>query len=78
MVLDTFTSKTALKNEVFQRVFLMEYFIQGRKQEFSRVGEVSWNKGSSRNILSTRHKRKATQRKISEFFLQDTLKIAYK
>ena len=35
----------------------MDIRIQTRKQKFSRAGEVSWNEGTLRNILSTTHQK---------------------
>ena len=58
--------------------------MQASSQQFFRAGEVSWNKGSLINISSTIHERntethekkhtKEIQRKISEYFLLDTIK----
>ena len=50
---------------------------QARNQEFFRAGEVSWNEGTSINVSCEAHKRKALQRKIFVFFLQDALKITF-
>ena len=42
--------------------------VQWRNQEFLRAGKVSWNEGTSINISSTAHKRKAPQGNMLEFF----------
>ena len=46
--------------------------IQARNQEFFRVDEVSWNKSTTINILSTTHQKKVPQENIL-----DALKIAF-
>ena len=52
-------------------------FLEGRNQELFRVGEVSWHKGTSRNILFISHERKALLAEILEYFLLDTVKTAF-
>ena len=37
-------------------------------QEFFRVKEISWNKGTSINIPDTTYEREAPQGRLSEFF----------
>ena len=49
-------------------------YIQARKQEFFRAGEFSRNQGTSINISSTTHERKAPQEKIWFFFSWKLLK----
>ena len=58
---------------MFQERFFSCY--QARNKTFFGAGEVSWIEGYSTNILSKVQKKKhAPHRKISEFFLLDTLK----
>ena len=52
--------------------------IQTRNQDFFRAGEFSWNQGTSINISSATHERKALQEKNMDFFLLETLKITFK
>ena len=51
---------------------------QARNQEFFRAGEFSRNQGTSINISSTTHERKAPQGKNMSFFLLETLKTTFK
>ena len=50
-------------------------YAQARNQEFLRATEVSWNEGTSINILPTTHQKE--QGKILEFFLLDALKTEF-
>ena len=50
------------------------FLMQALKQEFFKIGEVSWNWGTSINISSKTLKRTALLGKILEYFLQDTVK----
>ena len=51
---------------------------QARNQESFRAGEFSRNQGTSINISSTTHERKAPQGKNMGFFLLETLKTTFK
>ena len=51
---------------------------QARNQEYFRAGEFSRNQGTSINISSTTHERKAPQGKNMGFFLLETLKTTIK
>ena len=48
--------------------------LQGRKQEFFRTGEVSWNQGTSINVDVKHQKEKPRREKISGFFTWKLLK----
>ena len=51
---------------------------QVRNQEFFRVGEVSWKRGTSINVSCMAYKRKApTQKNVHVFFFQDTPKTVF-
>ena len=51
---------------------------QVRNQEFFRVGEVSWKRGTSINVSCMAYKRKApTQKHVHVFFFQDTPKTVF-
>ena len=52
--------------------------IQARNKEFFRAGEFSRNQGTSINISSTTHERKAPQGKNMGFFHLETLKTTFK
>ena len=52
--------------------------LQVCNQEFFRAGEFSRNQGTSKNISSTTHERKALQGKNVFFFLLETLKTTFK
>ena len=60
------------------RVISLEILLRSYvQQEFFSTREVCWNSGTSINTSSVAHERKARQRKISEFFLLDTLEAAF-
>ena len=56
-----------------QCYFLMQLW----KKKYFKVGKVSWNQGTSINISSKTHNRKALLGKISEFLLKDTVKNTF-
>ena len=47
-------------------------------RHFLGAGQVSWNRGTSKNTSCTIHKRRAPQGKMFLFLLQDILKTAFK
>ena len=51
---------------------------QPGSHEFFHAGKVSWGRGTSINVSGTTYKREAPQGKILMFFLEYTLKIAFK
>ena len=54
------------------------FLMRTRNQKFFKAGEVSWNQGTSINILSKAHERKALLGKILEFLLQDAVKTTFR
>ena len=65
----TFITPTAeaWANRIIMETYI-EISVQVRNQKVFRAGKVSWNKGTSINILCITHKRKALQGKPLEFF----------
>ena len=67
-------AKGSILNAWFLWTYFISYSLLGRNKEFCRAGKFFWNNGTSTNISSITHERKAPHGKISKFFLLDTLK----
>ena len=56
---------------------MLSWKLQAHNQGFFGAGQVSWNRSTLINTSCTTYKRRAPQRKIFLFFLQDILKTAF-
>ena len=72
---DTLPYPTSKAPELFPLV--VHIHAQVRNQGLFRAGEVSWNEGTSINILSSTYQRKTLKGKLLEFFLLHTFKTAF-
>ena len=73
----TFTTRCYVSVLLYiQHLLPHHHCYQGRRQEFFRAGEVSWNQGASINIDLQHQKEKPRREKVSGFFTWKLLKIS--